>query len=491
MKLTKKYVVYLLIVGLFLMSFSNIPANVVKASNVPDVIGADIASDTDATEDEEINTYANVSYTTHVQTFGWQNDVSNGAMSGTEGKSKRLEGIKIKVDSNLEGGIEYSVHCQTYGWMDFVSDYELAGTTGEAKRLESIKIKLTGQLAEVYDVHYRVHRQTYGWTDWVENGEECGTTGEAKRLECIQIKLVRKDAEPYAKLKYTTHVQSYGWLPYVSDGQMSGRTGEAKRVEAVKIDVDTNLTGGIHYVSYCQSYGWVYNSNNEGQCNGGVSGTVGQGKRMEAIQIGLSGELGEYYDLYYRVHIQKYGWLGWATYGNIYAGSTHIAKRIEAIEIKLVKKGEEGPKSDISCIVELYNVVYEQPEATSGIQKDIVDYAKQYLGVPYVYGGNSLSKGTDCSGFTMLVYQKFGVYLPHDAALQANYGRKIEWDELKAGDLIFYGSSDDSIYHVAMYLGMNQIIHQSGPGGSCKIGAYGVYGLGGSLPYKAVRLIEY
>ena len=452
----------------------------------------------DSTIEEEVDSYANVSYTTHVQTFGWQNDVSNGAVSGTEGKAKRLEGIKIKVDSNLEGGIEYSVHCQTYGWMDFVSDYELAGTTGEAKRLESIKIRLTGELADVYDVHYRVHRQTYGWSAWVKNGEECGTTGESKRLEGIQIKLVKKGDEPYAKLKYSTYVQSYGWLPYVSEGQMSGKTGEAKRVEAIKIDVDTNLTGGISYVSYCQSYGWVY-SNNEAQCNGSIGGTVGKGKRMEAIQINLFGELREHYDVYYRVHIQKYGWLGWVTDG-MPAGSTNIAKRIEAIEIKLVKKGEEAPALDENGFIAVYKLVYEQPEATSGIQKEIVDYAKQFLGVPYVYGGNSLSKGTDCSGFTMLVYQKFGVSLPHNARLQANCGRKVEWDELKTGDLIFYdkynnetasGAPDGLIDHSAIYLGMNKVIHQPGPGGECCVSELGVYGLGGISAVKAVRLIEY
>ena len=119
--------------------------------------------------------YASVSYRTHCQTHGWLNFVSDGAMSGTSGEAKRLEGIEISVDSNLEGSIEYSVHCQTHGWMESVADGKMAGTTGESKRLEAIKINLTGQLAEYYDVIYRVHCQTYGWLDWVKNGEVAGT----------------------------------------------------------------------------------------------------------------------------------------------------------------------------------------------------------------------------------------------------------------------------------------------------------------------------
>ena len=188
-----------------------------------------------STDDTTGTQNPSIYYTTHVQTYGWQEYVSNGQMSGTSGESKRLEGIKIKIDSDIPGGIEYSVHCQTYGWMKYVSNDEMSGTSGESKRLESIKIRLTGQLAEEYDVLYRVHRQTYGWSDWVKNDAECGTTGESKRLEGIQIKLVKKGEAPYATLKYTTHVQTYGWLPYVSSGQSSGTSGESKLLREMLI----------------------------------------------------------------------------------------------------------------------------------------------------------------------------------------------------------------------------------------------------------------
>ena len=132
------------------------------------------------------------SYRTHVQSFGWQNPVTNGVMSGTSGKAKRLEGIEISVSGNKNLGIQYSTHCQTYGWLPWSANGGMNGTTGEAKRLEAIKIQLTGADKDKYDVYYRVHAQSYGWLGWAKNGEESGTAGFAKRLEGIQIVLVPK-----------------------------------------------------------------------------------------------------------------------------------------------------------------------------------------------------------------------------------------------------------------------------------------------------------
>lgn len=285
------------------------------------------------------STDADIYYSTHCQTYGWLPVVKNGEESGTHGQSKRLESIKIWVQSELSGNVEYEVHCQTYGWnLDTKQNGEECGTTGEKKRLEAIKIRLTGQLADVYDVVYRVHRQTYGWTDWVKNGEECGTTGQAKRLEAIQIKLVRKSGDDSTMIKYTTHCQTYGWLNYVEGGKESGTTGEGKRLEAIKIDVSNSAyIGGIEYSVHCQTYGWM-----SWQSNDMMAGTSGQAKRLEAIKIRLTGELDEQYDVYYRVHSQTYGWLDWAKNGDI-SGTAGLAKRLEAIQIVLVRKGQAAP----------------------------------------------------------------------------------------------------------------------------------------------------
>ena len=94
----------------------------------------------------------------------------------------------------------------------------------------------------------------------------------------------------------------------------------------------------------------------------------------------------------------------------------------------------------------------------------VAQYALQFVGNPYVYGGNSLTKGTDCSGFVMLIYRHFGVSLPHyDAAIRTKGKRVASLKEAKAGDIIcYYG-------HVAIYLGDGRIVHASNSRDGIKI----------------------
>ena len=89
--------------------------------------------------------------------------------------------------------------------------------------------------------------------------------------------------------------------------------------------------------------------------------------------------------------------------------------------------------------------------------EEIVEFACQYIGNPYVWGGTSLEYGADCSGFVLSVFANFGIELPHFAASQAGYGEEVSFEELKPGDLIFYGYGD--ISHVAIYKGNNEIVH--------------------------------
>ncbi|WP_428909673.1 glucosaminidase domain-containing protein [Niallia sp. Krafla_26] len=287
-----------------------------------------------------------VTYSTHVQSYGWLNPVSDGKMSGTEGEAKRLEAIKISLkNAPYSGGITYKTHVQSYGWLNFKSNGAISGTSGEAKRLEAIQIKLTGEMANHFDVYYRVHSQTYGWLDWAKNGESAGTQGLAKRLEGIEIVLIEKGGNPPGSTKaplimdpsvsYSTHVQSLGWLKDVKDGELSGTTGKGKQVEAIKISLkNIPYPGNITYKTLVQNKGWL----NE-VSNGSVSGTTGEGNRIEAIQIKLTGDMANHYDVYYRAHIGTYGWLGWAKNG-MSAGSEGYSKPVEAIEIKLVVKGQ-------------------------------------------------------------------------------------------------------------------------------------------------------
>lgn len=136
------------------------------------------------------------SYCTHVQNEGWQNYVSNGMMSGTEGKSYRLEGIKIKLDTQgYDLGVTYQTHIQNIGWeadtsRDWKSNDTMSGTESLSYRLEAIQIKLTGADADEFDIYYQVHAQNIGWMGWAKNGESAGTAGYSYRLEGIRIKIV-------------------------------------------------------------------------------------------------------------------------------------------------------------------------------------------------------------------------------------------------------------------------------------------------------------
>ncbi|MCL1847597.1 MAG: S8 family serine peptidase, partial [Coriobacteriia bacterium] len=129
-----------------------------------------------------------LSYSTHVQYDGWQLPVSAGKVSGTSGRSLRLEGLKINLKNymGIPGEIEYTTHVQNVGWLPPVvlttsgfSDEEvkggLSGTEGKSLRLEALKINLTGDLAEYYDIYYRVHAENVGWMGWAKNGDVAGT----------------------------------------------------------------------------------------------------------------------------------------------------------------------------------------------------------------------------------------------------------------------------------------------------------------------------
>ncbi len=315
-------------------------------------------------ETENVNTDATISYRTHVQNVGWQDYVKEGATSGTSGKSLRLEGINIKLDTELEGSIEYSVHVQNIGWQDVKKDNEMAGTSGRSLRLEAIRINLTGEVAKYYNVQYRVHCQDYGWMNWCVNGQMSGTSGESKRLEAIEIRLVKKDTVTSdATVAYKTHVQNIGWQSEKKNGEVSGTSGRSLRLEGIKIHLESMIPGEILYKTHIQNLGWE----KSWTTGGSMSGTSGRSLRLEAIQIKLTGEIAEQYDVYYRVHSQNEGWLGWAKNGET-AGTASMSYRLEAIEIRLVKKGAAAPGSTARAYVDP-DVIKAEKEAAAAAEK--------------------------------------------------------------------------------------------------------------------------
>lgn len=113
---------------------------------------------------------------------------------------------------------------------------------------------------------------------------------------------------------------------------------------------------------------------------------------------------------------------------------------------------------------ELYDslgIDHEGNDAISVIDSEVVDYAKQFVGNPYVWGGQSLTDGADCSGFVRQVYKHFGVELPRCSFDQSKVGTTISVDDLKPGDLLFFNRGA-RIGHVAMYAGNGYIVHAKG-----------------------------
>lgn len=102
---------------------------------------------------------------------------------------------------------------------------------------------------------------------------------------------------------------------------------------------------------------------------------------------------------------------------------------------------------------------YTIDELASTKRMQIVNYGLQFVGRPYVWGGTSLTNGTDCSGFTMRVYQNFGYTINRSSRAQFSNGVPVEISDLQPGDLVFYAYSNGTIHHVALYIGNGQIVH--------------------------------
>ncbi len=389
-------------------------------------------------------------------------DSSTGILTlGTRGLSRRVEAVSIKIDEapeGLIGGIEYTVHVQDYGWIidtdgDWFKDGAMAGTSGESKRLEGIRIVLNGELGQYYDVQYQVHIQDYGDAQgFVDDGALAGTTGESKRLEEVQIKLVKRgSSEDPMSVNYRVHVQDKGWeATYAKDGASSGTTGESKRLEGIEIFLSgSQYEGGIEYRTHVQDYGWE----NEWAFNGQMSGTQGESKRLEAIQIRLWGEISVYYDVYYRVHSENYGWLGWAKNGES-AGTAGKGLRLESIQIMLVPMGDAAPGSTDDRFIYSGDIDLSKLGATSKSGEEIEwwesDFSCVYVGWKYIdLYGSEYAQSQTCKFF----YSTDPIFTDDELVATGSYNEptNVDWclgklnNQYKA---FMYGTQDyDDCYN--------------------------------------------
>lgn len=138
--------------------------------------------------------------------------------------------------------------------------------------------------------------------------------------------------------------------------------------------------------------------------------------------------------------------------------------------------------AELGTAVTMTELFYGQ--GVSDVRVDVCQYAKEFLGNPYVWGGTSLTKGADCSGFVLSVFKKYGISLPHSSVAQAGSGTAIKVSEAQPGDLIFYGNGK-RINHVAIYIGGGQVIHASNPKTGIRISNVSY-----RSPVKAVRVLH-
>ena len=145
-------------------------------------------------------------------------------------------------------------------------------------------------------------------------------------------------------------------------------------------------------------------------------------------------------------------------------------------------QAQAAKKTAVTAEIEIPIEIEVDTEAI--LRDDMVNYALQFVGNPYVYGGTNLTNGTDCSGFTMGIYRNFGMSLSRTSREQATNGKSIKRSELQKGDLVFY-TSGGRINHVAMYIGNGKIVHASNPSTGIKVSDMDY-----RTPYKYVSIIE-
>ncbi len=143
--------------------------------------------------------------------------------------------------------------------------------------------------------------------------------------------------------------------------------------------------------------------------------------------------------------------------------SIPLAKLVEEEENDEEKETEEKEEeerakeeTDSTTEIAVQEVISIPYNAT--LSNQIINYAMQFVGYPYVYGGNSLTNGTDCSGFTQIIYGTYGIYLPRSAPEQSYSGISVGLDNIMPGDLVFSGY-DGVICHVSIYIGNGQLVH--------------------------------
>lgn len=192
---------------------------------------------------------------------------------------------------------------------------------------------------------------------------------------------------------------------------------------------------------------------------------------FEGEEVAVNQEINDYYEIVVDDEI-------------VYIEKEYITVQVEKTEA-VEEVAETGELVVTPVEPTVVAPVQTTPVVKTSTGEKVVAYAKQFIGTPYVSGGNSLTKGVDCSGFTQQVYKNFGVSLQRSSRSQyASNGYAVSKNELKPGDLVFYGYG--SVSHVAIYTGNGQVIHAPVPGKSVCIAPLWQRGDAPIIGYKRI-----
>ena len=194
---------------------------------------------------------------------------------------------------------------------------------------------------------------SYSFWQYSSSGNVPGVTGSCDMNYCFNGSFLNVD-DGKMHIQYEAHVSNIGWMSSKRDGSTAGTTGQSKAVEDLKVSILNPVEDGSvqidAHVSGIGWQGWDTPSASEG-------GTTGQGRAVEAVRLRLTGSLAQDYDVYYRVHASNIGWMAWAKDGEE-AGTTGMSCSLEAVQIKLVKKGASHPDTTGYSHLEIPTVTY-------------------------------------------------------------------------------------------------------------------------------------
>ena len=194
---------------------------------------------------------------------------------------------------------------------------------------------------------------SYSFWQYSSSGNVPGVNGRCDMNYCFNGSLLNVD-DSKMHIKYEAHVSNIGWMSSKRDGSTAGTTGQSKSVEDLKVSILNPVEDGSVQINANVSgvgwQGWDTPSASEG-------GTTGQGRAVEAVRLRLTGSLAKDYDVYYRVHASNIGWMAWAKDGEE-AGTTGMSCSLEAVQIKLIKKGTSHPDTSGYPHLEIPTVTY-------------------------------------------------------------------------------------------------------------------------------------